>query len=99
MVLLYVPDRRAEDTKVAFDDVPEGWRVAVELDAAGTAAGHHSGAYVAPSYDALVDAPVEIGHFDEYSHGGRRKAHSHCGSRRFRRPLAADGIAEAHRRL
>ena len=48
MVLLYVPDRRAEDTKVAFDDVPEGWRVAVELDSAGTAAGHHSGAYVAP---------------------------------------------------
>jgi len=66
MVLLYVPDRRAEDTKVAFDDVPEGWRVAVELDTAGTAAGHHSGDYVAPSYDALVDAPVEIGHFDEY---------------------------------
>ena len=73
MVLLYVPDRRAEDTKVAFDDVPEGWRVAVELDAAGTAAGHHSGAYVAPSYDALVDAPVEIGHFDEFrmEAGGR----------------------------
>ncbi len=66
MVLLYVPDRRAEDTKVAFDDVPEGWRVAVELDAAGTAAGHRSGDYVAPSYDALVDAPAEIGHFDEY---------------------------------
>jgi predicted metalloprotease with PDZ domain len=66
MVLLYVPDRRGEDTKVAFDDVPEGWRVAVELDAAGTAAGHHSGAYVAPSYDALIDAPVEIGHFDEF---------------------------------
>ena len=66
MVLLYVPDRRGEDTKVAFDNVPEGWRVAVELDAAGTAAGHHSGDYVAPSYDALVDAPVEIGHFDEY---------------------------------
>ena len=65
MVLLYVPDRRAEDTKVAFDDVPEGWRVAVELDSSGTASGHHSGDYVAPSYDALVDAPVEIGHFDE----------------------------------
>jgi len=66
MVLLYVPDRRAEDTKVAFDDVPEGWRVAVELDSSGAAAGHRSAAYVAPSYDALVDAPVEIGHFDEY---------------------------------
>ena len=73
MLLLYVPDRRTEDTKVAFDDVPEGWRVAVELDAAGTAEGHHSGEYVASSYDALVDAPVEIGHFDEYhmEAGGR----------------------------
>ncbi len=73
MVLLYVPDRRAEDTKVAFDDVPEGWRVAVELDAAGTAAGHRSAVYAAPSYDALVDAPVEIGHFDEFRFeaGGR----------------------------
>jgi predicted metalloprotease with PDZ domain len=73
MVLLYVPDRRAEDTKVAFEDVPEGWRVAVELDAAGTAEGHHSGAYVASSYDALVDAPAEIGHFDEFrmEAGGR----------------------------
>lgn len=73
MLLLYVPDRRAEDTKVEFDEVPEGWRVAVELDAAGMDAGRHSSAYVAPSYDALVDAPVEIGHFDEYriEAGGR----------------------------
>jgi predicted metalloprotease with PDZ domain len=74
MLLLYVPDRRNEDAKVAFDDVPEGWRVAVALDAAaGIAAGHHSGAYVAQSYDALIDAPVEIGHFEEYrmEAGGR----------------------------
>ena len=73
MVLLYVPDRRAEDTKVDFDDVPEGWRVAVELDAAGAAAGHRSAAYVAASYDALVDAPVEVGRFDEFrmEAGGR----------------------------
>jgi predicted metalloprotease with PDZ domain len=73
MLLLYVPDRRSEDTRVAFDDVPESWRVAVELDAAGTVEGHPSGGYVAPSYDALVDAPVEIGHFDEYrmEAGGR----------------------------
>jgi predicted metalloprotease with PDZ domain len=73
MVLLYVPDRRTEDTRVSFDDVPDGWRVAVELDAAGTAAGNHSGAYVAPSYDALVDAPVEISQFDEFrmEAGGR----------------------------
>lgn len=66
MVLLYVPERRAEDTQVQFEDVPEGWRVAVELDAMGAAGGGHSAAYVAPTYDALVDAPVEIGRFDEF---------------------------------
>jgi len=73
MLLMYVPDRRAEDTSVEFDGLPEGWRVAVELDSAGASAGHHSGGYAAPSYDALVDAPVEIGHFDEYrmEAGGR----------------------------
>jgi predicted metalloprotease with PDZ domain len=73
MLLLYASDRRTEDTKVEFSDVPEGWRVAVELDAAESAEGRHSGAYVAPSYDALVDAPVEIGHFDEFrtEAGGR----------------------------
>jgi predicted metalloprotease with PDZ domain len=72
-ILLYVPDRRTEDTKVAFEDLPEGWRVAVELDSAGTAAGHRFGSYAAPSYDALIDAPVEIGRFDEFhtEAGGR----------------------------
>ena len=72
-VLLYVPDRRAEDTKVAFEDVPEGWRVAVELDGAGNGAGRYSGTYVAPSYDALADAPAEVGRFDEFhmEAGGR----------------------------
>ena len=73
MLLLYVPDRRPEDTKVTLEDLPEGWRVAVELDSAGNNNGHHGGAYVAPSYDALVDAPVEIGLFDEFrtEAGGR----------------------------
>jgi predicted metalloprotease with PDZ domain len=69
MVLLYIPDRRAEDTRVAFEDMPESWRVAVELDPA--AEGH--GPYSAPSYDALVDAPVELGSFTEFrtEAGGR----------------------------
>ena len=66
-LLLYVPDRRSEDTTVAFDDVPEGWRVAVELGAATEAmASVEHTFYLASSYDALVDAPVEIGRFDEF---------------------------------
>jgi predicted metalloprotease with PDZ domain len=73
MLLLYVPDRRAEDTEVVFSDVPDGWRVAVELGSTGAAEGHRSATYVAPNYDALVDAPVEIGQFDEFrtEAGGR----------------------------
>jgi predicted metalloprotease with PDZ domain len=84
MVLLYIPDRRAEDTRLMFDDMPEGWRVAVELEASGAgstgsppipvpAAGRRTGTYTAPSYDALVDAPVEMGNFAEFriEAGGR----------------------------
>lgn len=73
MLLLYIPDRRSEDDKVAFADVPEGWHVAVELDPAEKAGGSHPETYVAPNYDALVDAPVEIGRFDEFrmEAGGR----------------------------
>jgi predicted metalloprotease with PDZ domain len=70
MILLYVPDRRSEDTRLRFDGVPDSWRVAVELD---WSAGNATGAYTAPGYDALVDAPVEMGAFDEFriEAGGR----------------------------
>ena len=73
MLLLYVPERRSEDTTVAFDHVPDGWRVAVELGQATEAAGPEHTLYMAPSYDALVDAPVEIGQFEEFrmEAGGR----------------------------
>jgi predicted metalloprotease with PDZ domain len=60
-ILMYVPARRAEDTTVRFDNLPHGWRTATELPRAGAA-----NAYAAPSYDQLVDAPVEAGKFDEF---------------------------------
>jgi predicted metalloprotease with PDZ domain len=66
MILLYVPDRRAEDTRLVFDDMPDTWRVGVELDAAGASAGRRTGAYQAASYDDLVDAPVELSAFEEF---------------------------------
>ncbi len=73
MVLLYVPDRRAEDTRLVFNDLPEKWRAAVELDPAGRPEGRRANSFVAPSYDALVDAPVELGMFEEFriEAGGR----------------------------
>jgi predicted metalloprotease with PDZ domain len=61
MVLCYIPDRRAEESVVHFSDVPQGWRTAVELPVTEGAQSYH-----APGYDALVDAPVEIGTLDMF---------------------------------
>jgi predicted metalloprotease with PDZ domain len=61
-VLMYVPSRRAEDTQVQFDDVPQGWRVAAELPA-----GTPPNSFAAASYDKLGDAPAEAGKFAEFS--------------------------------
>jgi len=60
-ILMYVPDRRSEDTQITFVNAPEGWNITSEL-----AAGSEPSSFVAPSYDALVDAPVEAGKFDEF---------------------------------
>jgi predicted metalloprotease with PDZ domain len=64
-ILMYVPDRRAEDTSVAFENLPGGWRTAAELSAADKP---HT--YAAASYDKLVDAPVEAGKFDQFEFDG-----------------------------
>jgi predicted metalloprotease with PDZ domain len=66
LVLLYVSDRREEDVRIEFDDLPVGWRAAAALRPADTTSGRRAVAYLAPSYDALVDAPVELGTFDEF---------------------------------
>jgi predicted metalloprotease with PDZ domain len=73
MILLYVPDRRAEDTRISFSDLPQKWRSAVELNPADDVVGSRANVFTAPSYDALVDAPVELGIFDElhFEAGGR----------------------------
>ena len=77
MILCYVPERRGEDDIVRFTDLPHDWRIAVELSpdksAAGGAAPSNPRArchFDAPNYDALVDAPVEIGRFDEWTFTG-----------------------------
>src|ERR1700693_147407 len=74
-VLLYVPSRRAEDVRLDFTGVSAAWRVAVALDPIATAVAEDSVAaapnstasFTAPSYDALVDAPAELGTFDQFS--------------------------------
>lgn len=63
MILFYLPERRGEDARVTFQDLPAGWRVAVELKPALDAA---SPAFTAPNFDSLADAPAEIGNFEEF---------------------------------
>jgi predicted metalloprotease with PDZ domain len=67
MMLLYVPDRRAEHVHLAFPDVPATWRAA----SAGpiieeSMGGARNFALDAKSYDALADAPVEFSNFKEF---------------------------------
>ncbi len=68
-ILFYIPDRRGEDVRVEYGDVPESWRIAVALKPAplpaGTGPGPNSWTFRAANYDALVDAPVEISALEE----------------------------------
>ena len=60
-ILMYLPDRRSEDVEVQFANVPADWKLITELPP-----GPDPNSFVAADYDALVDAPVEAGTFDEF---------------------------------
>jgi predicted metalloprotease with PDZ domain len=70
MILMYVPERRGEDTRIGFTGAPANWHVAVELPEAADGGGR---AFTADNFEALTDAPFDIGTFDEFSFqaGGR----------------------------
>jgi len=67
MILLYVPDRRAENVVLSIPNPPENWRAAsasfARIDFAGKVPIF---SFMAPTYDALADAPIEIGKFEEF---------------------------------
>ena len=64
-ILMYPEDARSLPIHLRFDNVPSGWRAA-------TALSNSSGEFSADNYDRLVDAPVEIGRFEEsdFDQGG-----------------------------
>jgi predicted metalloprotease with PDZ domain len=68
MVLLYVTDRRSDDVHLSLPDVPRPWRVASATSTLEESmGGARNFALDAKSYDALVDGPIEIGNFKEFS--------------------------------
>jgi predicted metalloprotease with PDZ domain len=60
MVLFYLPHERQRAVQVKFQ-LPAGWKLATLLEGEGMD-------FRAADYDALVDSPVEAGHFEEFSY-------------------------------
>jgi predicted metalloprotease with PDZ domain len=68
MILLYVPERRAEAARLCLADMPAEWRTTL-----ATPGGAEMERIAGPpcrnaaNYDALADMPVEAGKFEEFS--------------------------------
>ncbi len=67
MILMYIPDRRAEPTSLFLNDVPLDWGI----ETASPWSIFQSGpnrvlAVQSPNYDELVDGPIEVGKFQEF---------------------------------
>jgi len=71
MILLYVPDRRSESVSLSIPNPPSDWKV--ESASAGgfeSMGGARQYLFEASSYDALNDAPIEVGKFEEFQIAG-----------------------------
>jgi predicted metalloprotease with PDZ domain len=68
MILMYVPDRRVEESSILLEDVPGDWSVASATPTAITRSGANRVISLqAPSFDALADGPVELSRFEEFT--------------------------------
>jgi predicted metalloprotease with PDZ domain len=67
MILLYVPERRSEPVTLGIGDAPYGWDLASSAWQ-GTAQFSRARSFTlgAANYDELVDAPIEVSHFDKF---------------------------------
>jgi predicted metalloprotease with PDZ domain len=71
MILMYVPDRRSEDVRVAMPDVPLEWQAAgASLELLEQISRARQFVFSASSYDAMADAPIEAGKFKEFNVAG-----------------------------
>ena len=67
MILMYVPDRRSEETLLEMPDVPYEWQVA-SPSLAGLLQVSRARVFTitAKTYDELADGPIEIGKFQQF---------------------------------
>jgi predicted metalloprotease with PDZ domain len=66
MILMYVPDRRSEAVALTLPDVPGNWSVGTALPRLIEGKQAEADLFMAQSYDALVDAPIEAAKFEEF---------------------------------
>jgi predicted metalloprotease with PDZ domain len=67
MILMYVPERRSEQVQLALDEVPETWWASgagIQKLLQTSRARHFSSEF--SDYDALADAPIEAGKYEEF---------------------------------
>jgi predicted metalloprotease with PDZ domain len=71
MIFMYVPERRGEAVHLAMPDVPADWQAAgASIQFIESMGGARVFGGDAASYDALVDAPIEAGKFEEFQLAG-----------------------------
>jgi predicted metalloprotease with PDZ domain len=67
MIFMYVPERRSEKVTVPIPELPQGWKIESASSVLEVENGREDWKVItAPSYDALVDGPIEIGKFQEF---------------------------------
>ena len=69
MILLYVPERRSEDVQLVLSELLIDWNVASsDFDSAVGVAGSTARTFLlrALNFDALADAPIEAGKFQQF---------------------------------
>jgi predicted metalloprotease with PDZ domain len=69
MILMYVPDRRSQAARLSVSDLPGDWNVASSTFISTQSFGGstvRTNLFRAPSYDALADAPIEAGKFEQF---------------------------------
>jgi predicted metalloprotease with PDZ domain len=70
MILMYVPERRAEAVQVSLSGAAPQWKVASAQDFQASSTAERNFAASFSDYDALADNPVEVGKFEEFTLDG-----------------------------
>jgi predicted metalloprotease with PDZ domain len=69
MILMNIPERRGQPVSIELDSVPEGWRPTSATKWGAGSINSRFPIWLAQhfTYDEMVDAPIEVGNFKEFS--------------------------------